>query len=116
MTSFSNPYFEYLINETNNVDEIVSSKIRENVADLYKTDFILKLNNEYSDVENDVNVRFKELKQMITKPYPTTELKQVVDRMVSSESMALIKKLSDKLLRLTESINAQSLAFFMQLK
>ena len=112
MTSFSNPYFEYLINETNNVDEIVSSKIRENVADLYKTDFILKLNNEYSDVENDVNVRFKELKQMITKPYPTTELKQVVDRMVSSESMALIKKLSDKLLRLTESINAQSLAFF----
>ena len=50
MTSFSNPYFEYLINETNNVDEVVSSKIRENVTDLYKTDFILKLNNEYSNM------------------------------------------------------------------
>lgn len=112
MTSFGNPYFEYLINETNNVDEVISSKIRENVTDLYKTDFILKLNQEYSNVENEVDVRFKELKQMIVKPYSTTELKQVVDRMVSSESMALIKKLSDKLLRLIESINVQSLAFF----
>lgn len=112
MTSFSNPYFEYLINETDNVDEVVSSKIRENVTDLYKTDFILKLNSEYSNTENDVDIRFKELKQIITKSYPTAELKQVVDKMVSSESMALVKKLSDKLLRLTESMNARSLAFF----
>ncbi len=112
MTSFSNPYFEYLINETDNVDEVVSSKIRENVTDLYKTDFILKLNSEYSNTENDVDIRFKELKQIIAKSYPTAELKQVVDKMVSSESMALVKKLSDKLLRLTESMNARSLAFF----
>lgn len=112
MTSFSNPYFEYLINETDNVDEVVSSKIRENVTDLYKTDLILKLNSEYSNTENDIDIRFKELKQIIAKSYPTAELKQVVDKMVSSESMALVKKLSDKLLRLTESMNARSLAFF----
>ena len=69
MTSFSNPYFEYLINETDNVDEVVSSKIRENVTDLYKTDFILKLNSEYSNTENDVDIRFKELKQIIFAMY-----------------------------------------------